>query len=67
MLSPTEIEAVEQRLAALKERQSDLLVLFAQAHASVDKAEEIEAKMLDVAAEIAELEGALKAPLAKTA
>ncbi len=66
MLSPTEIGAVEQRLASLKKQQGDLLVLFSESHASVEKANEIELKLLEVAAQIAELETAMKPPLAKT-
>lgn len=67
MLSPTEIEAVEQRLALLRQQQSELLVLFSQSYASIEKADEVVSKMLAVAAEIAELERALRPPLAKTA
>lgn len=66
MLSPTEIGAVEQRLASLKKQQGDLLFVFSESHASVEKANEIELKLLEVAAQIAELENGLKPPLAKT-
>ncbi len=67
MLSPTEIGAVEQRLASLRQHQSDLLVFFSQSHANLEKADELEQKLLAVAMEIAELEGALRPPLAKSA
>jgi hypothetical protein len=52
----SKIQNVQQRLALLKQQERELRILYSQSHASLADTEEIESKLLALAAEIAELE-----------
>jgi hypothetical protein len=62
-----EIHRAQQRLALLKQQERELRILFSQAQASLADTEEIETKLLAVAAEIAEVESTIPRPTVKTA
>ena len=57
--SAEEISTAHQRLALLKQQERELRILFSQSHASLADTEEIETKLVTLAAEIAELESAI--------
>jgi hypothetical protein len=57
--SAEEIRTDQQRLALLKQQERELRTLFSQSHASLADTEEIETKLVALAAEIAELESAI--------
>ena len=55
----SEIQSVQQRLALLKQQESELRNVFSQSHASLADTQEIEARLVALATEIAELESVL--------
>jgi hypothetical protein len=57
--STNQIHTVQQRLALLKQQELELRNSFSQSHASLNDTEEIETKLVALAAEIAELESVI--------
>ncbi len=51
----------QQRLAQLKQKQLELQDQFAQSHASTERVQELEAMLIEVGKEVAELEILLSA------
>lgn len=60
------IRVVQQRVALLPQQERDLRILYTQSHASLAETDEIEAMLVAVVLEIAELESVLP-PFGKTA
>lgn len=54
--APGEIDSVQQRLALLKQYEHELRIQFSQSHASLADTEALEAELIAVATEIADLE-----------
>ena len=63
----TQTGYIEQRLALLRQRERELLIKFSQSHATLAETDAIEAELLAVAEQIAELESTLPPALGMTA
>jgi hypothetical protein len=59
MIDRREIRTVQQRVALLKQHERELRIQFSQSHASLADTEALEAELVAVAAEIADLESTL--------
>ncbi len=57
--SPAELRCAQQRLVLLKQRERELQIEFSQSHASLADTAALEAEIIAVAEEIADLEAAL--------
>ncbi len=57
--SPQRCRRAQQRLVLLKQRQRELQIEFSQSHASLEDTEALEAELIAVAAEVADLESVL--------
>lgn len=57
--STNQVHTLQQRLALLKQQELELRNSFSQSHATLNDTQEIETKLVTLAAEIAELESVI--------